>query len=127
MTRWAFVNGPVSSRERWNLSVLTRCSILALSSTLRCLEIAAGERLNGRESSDTVQSDHWLIWGHGQQFFRQDWKIAHPPSGRVVDRVRDRRRHARNADFPNPTSTQRIENCIGLVDEMDIHVRDIRI
>jgi hypothetical protein len=57
MTRRALVNGLVSSRKRWNLPVLIRWSMPALSSTLRCLEIAAGERVKGLESSETVQSD----------------------------------------------------------------------
>jgi hypothetical protein len=51
------VNDPVSSLKRWNLPVLNRWSMPAPSRTLRCLEMAAGERVKGRDSSETVQSD----------------------------------------------------------------------
>ncbi len=47
----------------------------------------------------------------------------HPPSGGVMNGVRDRRRHSHKRDFTEPLHPQRIDDRVFLIDEVGFDMR----
>ena len=55
-----------------------------------------------------------------RQLIQRDRQIAHAFSGRVIDRIRDRRGRADEADLAHALDAERIDDVVGLVDEMTL-------
>src|SRR3954453_4568217 len=55
----------------------------------------------------------------------RDWIVPHPHAGRIVDRVRDRRAHATQAEFPHALGLHRRRKRILLVEENHLLMRNI--
>ncbi len=55
-----------------------------------------------------------------EQLIRRDRQIAHAHAGRVIDRVRDRRRRAGDADLADALRADGVDDRVGLVDRDDL-------
>src|SRR5215469_5142562 len=91
---------------------------------------AASERLYRAKISRALYLVHFSLsespflnpW---HQLFRRYRKLPDPNAGRIVDRICDRSRHSGNSNFANSTSSNRIEDVVGFLDEMNINERYI--
>src|SRR3979411_3375760 len=60
-----------------------------------------------------------------QQVRDRDWQAAEPLAGGVVDRVHNGGYHADHADLAEALDTERIQQRVGLVDEVDLDLADV--
>src|SRR6185436_16845091 len=55
------------------------------------------------------------------------WQLTHANAGGVTDRISDRGGNARQADFTDPTRSQRVELLIGEIQEMHLDAWRVRV
>ena len=70
------------------------------------------------DTDPPASADRGAVGGGREQLFGADGEIANPDPGGVIDRVGNRRRRPSDANFPDSTSAERIEDRIRLNDPL---------